>query len=107
MPAQTSDEIAEAIAEIATCLARAIHELDPGAAQRMNFSAGLLYNRLLSENKPLAADAVYRFGRALLDREMFPLPEDADEESAGFDDGEQIDDSDPLDDADVDPQGVS
>lgn len=77
MPSLTvshEEEIAEAICEIAVCLAQAIHRIDPEAAQRMNFAAGKAFNRHLSEERPLAADIMYRFGRALVDRNLFPDP---------------------------------
>lgn len=66
------EEIAQAVCDIAVLLAQAIHQLDPEAAQRMNFAAGMSYNRHLGENRTLAADIMYRFGRALVDRELFP-----------------------------------
>lgn len=70
--AEMREETAEAVCEIAICLAQAIHELDPSAHRRMNFNAGKAYNRLLDERRELAADILYRFGRALMDRELFP-----------------------------------
>lgn len=70
--AEMREETAEAVCEIAICLAQAIHELDPQAHRRMNFNAGKAYNRLLSERRELAADILYRFGRALMDRDLFP-----------------------------------
>lgn len=70
--AEMREETAQAVCEIAICLAQAIHELDPQAHRRMNFNAGKAYNRLLDERKELAADILYRFGRALMDRELFP-----------------------------------
>jgi hypothetical protein len=69
---QREEELSEAITQIGICLAQAIHEGDADAAQRMNFAAGKVYSRLLDDNKPLAADIVYRFGRALTDRSLFP-----------------------------------
>lgn len=81
--AEMREETAQAVCEIAICLAQAIHELDPQAHRRMNFNAGKAYNRLLGERKELAADILYRFGRALMDRELFPErdgPEDISEE---------------------------
>lgn len=66
------EETAEAVCEIAICLAQAIHELDPGAHRRMNFAAGKAYNRLIGERRELAADILYRFGRALMDSDLFP-----------------------------------
>ena len=75
------EEVAEAVCEIAICLAQAIHELDPDAHRNMNFNAGKAYNRLLGENRVLAAEILYRFGRALMDRDLFPegdRPEDDD-----------------------------
>jgi hypothetical protein len=70
--AEMREETAEAVCEIAICLAQAIHELDPQAHLRMNFNAGKAYNRLISERRELAADILYRFGRALMDRDLFP-----------------------------------
>jgi hypothetical protein len=70
--AEMREETAEAVCEIAICLAQAIHELDPGAHRRMNFNAGKAYNRLIGERRELAADILYRFGRALMDRDLFP-----------------------------------
>lgn len=66
------EEVAQAVYEIAICLAQAIHELDPDAHRRMNFNAGMAYNRLLENKQDLAADILYRFGRALMDRNLFP-----------------------------------
>lgn len=73
-------ELAEGFMAVALCLARSMHDLDPKAAERMNFSAGLTYNRLLGEEKPLAADFVYRFGRALVDHDLFPPADEIDDE---------------------------
>jgi hypothetical protein len=70
--AEMREETAEAVCEIAICLAQAIHELDPDAHRRMNFSAGKAYNRLIGERRELAADLLYRFGRALMDPQLFP-----------------------------------
>lgn len=70
--AELREELAEAVCEIAICLAQGIHELDPEAHRRMNFSAGKAYNRLLGERRELAADILYRFGRALMDTDLFP-----------------------------------
>ena len=70
--AEMREETAQAVCEIAICLAQAIHELDPSAHRRMNFTAGKAYNRLLEKRKELAADILYRFGRALMDRDLFP-----------------------------------
>lgn len=72
--AEMREETAEAVCEIAICLAQAIHELDPDAHRRMNFNAGKAYNRLIEERRELAADILYRFGRALMDRRLFPEP---------------------------------
>lgn len=69
---QREDELTEAISQIGLCLAQAIHEIDPEAAHRMNFAAGKAYSRLSDEGKPLAADILFRFGRALTDRSLFP-----------------------------------
>lgn len=70
--AEMREETAEAVCEIAICLAQAIHELDPDAHRRMNFNAGMAYNRLIGERRELAADLLYRFGRALMDPDLFP-----------------------------------
>ena len=70
--AEMREETAEAVCEIAICIAQAIHELDPTAHRRMNFNAGKAYNRLIGEKRVLAADILYRFGRALMDRNLFP-----------------------------------
>ncbi len=70
------EELSEAITQIGVCLAQAIHDGDADAAQRMNFAAGKVYNRLIEDDKPLAADIVYRFGRALTDRALFPRKAD-------------------------------
>ncbi|TKT74212.1 hypothetical protein [Aquamicrobium sp. LC103] len=78
-PAQEREEVAEAICEIAICIAQIIHEADPGAHRRMNFAAGKVYNRLIGEKHEIAADIVYRFGRALMDRNLFPEGEDPEE----------------------------
>lgn len=75
--AELREETAEAVCEIAICIAQAIHELDPEAHRRMNFAAGKAYNRLLGEERELAADILYRFGRALMDTDLFPESEDA------------------------------
>jgi len=69
------EEIAEAVCEIAICLAQSIHRLDPQAHRQMNFEAGKAYNRLIGERRELAADILYRFGRSLMDRKLFPEPE--------------------------------
>lgn len=74
--AEIREETAQAVCEIAICLAQAIHQLDPQAHRRMNFEAGKAYNRLLGEQRELAADILYRFGRALMDRELFPEPDE-------------------------------
>lgn len=70
------EEIAEAVCEIAVLLAQAIHQIDPEAAQRMNFAAGKAYNRQLKADHRLAADIMYRFGRALVDRDLFPVDQE-------------------------------
>ena len=72
---QLSDEIALGFMEVAICLAQALHEADPSVTQRMNFAAGLSYNRLNSEGKQKAAEIVYMFGRSLLNRDLFPATE--------------------------------
>lgn len=77
-PSAGQEEIAQAVCDIAVVLAQAIHQIDPEAAQRMNFAAGMSYNRHLSEDRPLAADIMYRFGRALVDRDLFPFPDESD-----------------------------
>ena len=74
--AEIREETAQAVCEIAICLAQAIHQLDPQAHRRMNFEAGKAYNRLHGEQRELAADILYRFGRALMDRELFPEPDE-------------------------------
>lgn len=71
-----TEEIAEAVLQLSLCIARAIHDIDPEAVRRMNFEAGLSYNRLIEDDRPLAAEMLYRFGRALLDSERFPSPDD-------------------------------
>lgn len=83
------EETAEAVCEIAICIARAIHDIDPQAHRRMNFNAGKAYNRLLAGQHALAADILYRFGRALMDPELFPeRPEREDDDlSAADEDG--------------------
>lgn len=70
--AEMREETAEAVCEIAICIAQAIHEIDPTAHRRMNFNAGKAYNRLIGENRVLAADILYRFGRALMNSSLFP-----------------------------------
>ncbi len=80
---QREDELSEAVAQIGICLAQAIHEGDPNAAQRMNFTAAKIYSRLVDEGRPLAADIVYRFGRALMDRQLFPNPATPDQPAPG------------------------
>ena len=79
--AEMREETAEAVCEIAICIAQALHEIDPQAHRRMNFNAGKAYNRLLAERRPLAADILYRFGRALMDTELFPEGEAADDDA--------------------------
>jgi hypothetical protein len=73
--AEMREETAQAVCEIAICLAQAIHQLDPQAHRRMNFEAGKAYNRLLGERHDLAAEILYRFGRALMDSDLFPEPD--------------------------------
>lgn len=68
-------EVAAGFMEIAICLAQALHETDPGVTQRMNFAAGLAYNRLMSQGHEVAAELVYAFGRSLLNHELFPVDE--------------------------------
>ena len=75
--AEMREETAEAVCEIAICIARAIHEIDPQAHRRMNFNAGKAYNRLIAERRTLAADILYRFGRALMDEDLCPEADDA------------------------------
>lgn len=75
--AQLREEMAEAVCEIALCIAQAMHEIDPQAHRRMNFSAGKAFNRLLADERTLAADILYRFGRSLMDRDLFPEPDEA------------------------------
>lgn len=74
--AQLREEMAEAVCEIAICIAQAMHDIDPQAHRRMNFSAGKSFNRLLAGERTLAADILYRFGRALMDRDLFPEPDE-------------------------------
>lgn len=74
--AQLREETVEAVCEIAICIAQAIHEIDPQAHRRMNFNAGKAFNRLLAGEHTLAADILYRFGRALMDRDLFPEHDD-------------------------------
>lgn len=81
--AEMREETAEAVCEIAICIARAIHEIDPQAHRRMNFNAGKAYNRLIAERRTLAADILYRFGRALMDEDLFP---EADDSASGLQD---------------------
>ncbi len=83
--AEMREETAEAVCEIAICIARAIHEIDPQAHRRMNFNAGKAYNRLIAERRTLAADILYRFGRALMDEDLFP---EADGAASGLPDEE-------------------
>jgi hypothetical protein len=83
MPALSAgheEEIAEAVCEIAVLLAQAIHQIDPDAAQRMNFAAGKAFNRHLGQEQKLAADLMYRFGRALVDRSLFPVAGENDDQ---------------------------
>lgn len=80
--AEMREETAEAVCEIAICLAQAIHQLDPQAHRRMNFEAGKAYNRLLGDRRDLAADILYRFGRALMNPDLFPEPELEDNSAA-------------------------
>lgn len=83
MPALSAgheEEIAEAVCEIAVLLAQAIHQIDPDAAQRMNFAAGKAFNRHLGQEQKLAADLMYRFGRALVDRSLFPVAGESDDQ---------------------------
>lgn len=74
MPA--TEQVAAGFMEIAICLAQALHEIDPAQTQRMNFAAGLAYNRLMSQGKDEAAEIVYAFGRSLLNRDLFPVAEE-------------------------------
>jgi hypothetical protein len=76
MAAHEQDQAVIAIMEIAVCIAQAMHEVDPGAAARMNFAAGKAYNRLKEEGNDTAAEIVYRFGRLLLDHDIFPVPDE-------------------------------
>ncbi len=88
MPALSAgheEEIAAAVCEIAVLLAQAIHRSDPDAAQRMNFAAGKAFNRHLNQEQRLAADIMYRFGRALVDRDLFPASG-----SEPFDEGDDM-----------------
>lgn len=70
--ADGEDALETAMLEIAIAIAAELHHLDGQAAQRMNFAAGKAYNRLLAADRARAADIVYRFGRALTDRSLFP-----------------------------------
>lgn len=79
--ARLREETAEAVCEVAICLAQAIHEIDPDAHRRMNFNAGKAYNRLLGQKRELAAEILYRFGRALMDSELFPEKDRANDRS--------------------------
>lgn len=72
MAASDNEQLQMALLEIATCIAQALHETDAGATQRMNFAAGKAYNRLKGSGDDAAADMLYRFGRALLDHDLFP-----------------------------------
>ncbi|MCV0395155.1 MAG: hypothetical protein K5872_02995 [Rhizobiaceae bacterium] len=58
--------------EIALAIAGELHRVDGQAAERMNFSAAKAYNRLVAAGEERAAEIVYRFGRALTDRSLFP-----------------------------------
>ena len=53
--ARLREETAEAVCEVAICLAQAIHEIDPDAHRRMNFNAGKAYNRLLGQKRDTLA----------------------------------------------------
>jgi hypothetical protein len=79
---QREEELTEAITQIAICLAREIHAGDPEAAQRMNFTAAKAYSRMVDEGRPLAAEILYRFGRVLTDRTLFPLKPAAGQQTA-------------------------
>jgi hypothetical protein len=69
-------EIGEAVLALSLCLARAIHAIDPSAVRDMNFQAGLEFNAFVNADKPMAADLLLRFGRALLDKKTFPEPDE-------------------------------
>jgi hypothetical protein len=76
MTATESKQSTLAFMEIAICIAQGIHEIDPGARQRMNFAAAKAYNRLKDRGDHAAAEILYQFGRALVDRTLFPEPEE-------------------------------
>jgi len=76
-------QLAAGFMEVALCLAKALHEADPTVAQKMNFAAGLAYNRLMSEGNGIAADVVYTFGRSLLNRDHFPFVDEPADLDAG------------------------
>ena len=71
-----TDQSGRGLMEMVLCLAKVLHESDPTIAARLNFEAGLAYNRLRNSGDEEAAALVYAFGRALLDREAFPRPDD-------------------------------
>ena len=68
-----------ALIEIALCIVQGLHERDPALAQNINFAAAKAYNRLVERGENEAAEIVYRFGRALLDNQLFPEPGRGDE----------------------------
>lgn len=70
-----TEQVAAGFMEIAICLAQALHEVDPAVTHRMNFAAGLAYNRLMSQGQETAAEIVYAFGRSLINRDLFPVEE--------------------------------
>ena len=73
--ASDSKQAALALMEIAICIAQGVHEIGPGATQAMNFAAAKAYNRLKESGDNAAAEILYEFGRALLDRALFPKPD--------------------------------
>jgi hypothetical protein len=72
MATRDTEQLQMAVLEIATCIAQALHETDASATQRMNFAAGMAYNRLKSRGDDAAAEMLYQFGRALLNHDLFP-----------------------------------
>jgi hypothetical protein len=75
MTSADSKQTTRAFMEIAICIARGLHERDPGATERMNFAAAKAYHRLKDRGDHAAAEILYQFGRALLDRNLFPEAE--------------------------------
>ncbi len=71
MTTTQSDQIAVALQEIVICIAQGVHEISPHS---MNFAAAKAYSRLKERGDHAAAEILYQFGRALLDRSLFPEP---------------------------------